>query len=75
MASNEVDEQGKASRGYLWGAAQPDHPPHSELPALRELLLNEGQWRSLRNQAMDLADAELRKREGPEWKSYNLGSL
>ena len=39
MASHAADEHGEAQRGYPWGAARPDHPPHSELPALREMLL------------------------------------
>jgi len=68
MASHAADELGDARRPYLWGAARPDHPPHSELPALRELLLQEGQWRSLRHQAMDLADAEALQRAGATWK-------
>ena len=68
MASTMADKQGNSRRSYPWGDALPNHPMHSELTALREVLMTEGQWRVLRDQAIDKADAESRRRTGAEWQ-------
>ena len=68
MASTMADKQGTSRRSYPWGDALPNHPRHSELTALRELLANEGQWRVLRDEAIGKADAESRRRAGAEWQ-------
>mmetsp|Transcript_53765 Transcript_53765/g.94892 ORF Transcript_53765/g.94892 Transcript_53765/m.94892 type:complete len:228 (+) Transcript_53765:57-740(+) len=40
-----------ARREYLWGTAETNHPHHSELPALRDLILREGGWQHLKREA------------------------
>jgi len=60
-----------ARREYLWGTAETNHPHHSELPALRDLILREGGWQHLKREASLMADAvaEARRhqRARPQW--------
>ena len=45
-----------ATRKYPWGDAVVDDVQHNDLPALKQLLLNEGGWHDAKKHAMRLAD-------------------
>jgi len=45
-------------REYIWGTAMTNEPRHSELPALRDLLLRQGGWQQLKREASLKADEE-----------------
>lgn len=65
-----ADEQ---MRVYPWGTVETNHPHHSELPALRDLILRFGGWKQLKTQASLMAD-----REGEALKTksrFSLGGL
>lgn len=49
-------------REYPWGTARIDDPRHSELPALRDLLLRAGGWQELKEAASRKADEEAARR-------------
>ena len=55
----------ESRREYLWGTAITNEPTHSELPALRDLLLRADGWSHLKRDAALKADAyvELQARE------------
>jgi len=52
-----------STRHYVWGTAETDNPHHSELPALRDLLLRAGGWRQLKHEAALKADVEGKRRK------------
>jgi len=49
-------QHGTGERRYKWGTAQTTNPSHSELPALRDLVLRFGGWKSLKEKAARKAD-------------------
>jgi septin family protein len=56
----------ESRRSYKWGDVHTNHPYHSELPALRELLLVQDGWKQLKNAAMLMADQEALRRKAAE---------
>jgi len=51
-----------SQREYIWGTAITNEPRHSELPALRDLLLRAGGWQQLKRDAALKADKEAARR-------------
>jgi len=52
----------ESRREYIWGTAITSEPRHSELPALRDLLLRAGGWQQLKRDAALKADKEAARR-------------
>ena len=52
-----------SQREYIWGTAITNEPRHSELPALRDLLLRAGGWQQLKRDAAFKADKEAARRK------------
>ena len=53
----------ESRRVYKWGRAYTAYPPHSELPALRDLLISSAEgWKALKGKASLKADAERDRR-------------
>lgn len=48
----------ESRREYIWGTCLTNEPHHSEMPALRDLLLRAGGWEHLKRDAALKADAE-----------------
>lgn len=48
----------ESRREYIWGTAVTNDPRHSELPALRDLVLRMGGWKELKSAAAFKADAQ-----------------
>lgn len=64
----------ESRRQYPWGTAKTTDPRHSELPALRDLLLRANGWQQLKRSAALKADheGERRKREQLEQEQQRL---
>jgi len=56
-----------SQREYIWGTAITNEPRHSELPALRDLLLSAGGWQQLKRDAALKADKEAARRAKAVW--------
>jgi len=63
----------ESRREYIWGTAITSEPRHSELPALRDLLLRAGGWQQLKREAALKADKEAARRTAtpqPKWGGF-----
>jgi len=62
MGADQINAKGQRVREYAWGDCLTNEPIHSEMPALRDLILWAGGWEKLKQAASLKADDAARHR-------------